>query len=85
MNEPDGSLFCQIVMRRNDEVKQDKISFIPFGDITTFVSEATNVLLQRLIIQQKKMGDIDLKCLTANGKVVKCNYVSLQLCDKCNY
>lgn len=38
MNEPDGKLYCKIIFKRDDEIKQEKVTLIPFTELTTFVS-----------------------------------------------
>jgi len=74
MQEQNG-LYGRIILKRDDEVKLEKTFKIMYTDLQTFVSEATNLLLQRLIIQQKKNGEIHLKALTNFGNIVKVNYV----------
>ena len=72
----DNRLFVKMILKRDDEVKMEKSFKIGPAQLKEFVSEAANILLQRIMIQQKKSGEINLSGLTNHGNVVKVNYVS---------
>ncbi len=72
----DNKVYCRMIFRRDKVIKSEKSFFINYIDLRTFVSEAGNLILQRLAIQQKKTGEVHLKGLSSQGNVVKVDYVS---------
>jgi len=76
MEEPSGSsLYCRSTFKRDDVTKHDSITNIPFIDLKTFVSESVNILFQRLIIYEKKIGTINLKGINSKGISIPVDYV----------
>ncbi|CAL8095992.1 unnamed protein product [Orchesella dallaii] len=69
---------CKITMIKNGRTVDTKSVSLGFIEMESLVTEATNVILQRLLIQEKRTnGNMNLLSLSYTGKVVKAKYSEL--------
>ena len=74
--EDKSQFYCKNVVKENGEVRDESSFAISMKDMGKVVTEAANVIFQRVIILQSKTGEIDLRALTCKGTRVRANFVS---------
>ena len=73
--EDKSQFYCKNIVRENGEVRGENSFAISMKDMSKVVTEAANVIFQRVIILQNKTGEIDLRALTSKGTRVRANFV----------
>jgi hypothetical protein len=63
--------FCKNTVWENGSMREENNFTVELSDMHLVISESANVILQRIIIQQKKTGQIELRALTTKGAVVR--------------
>ncbi|CAG7838377.1 unnamed protein product [Allacma fusca] len=69
--------FCKNTVWENGAVREERNFTVELSEMKHVISESANVILQRIMILQKKTGQIELKALTAKGVVVRSAYSAL--------
>lgn len=71
-----NSLYCRSTFKRDEVIKYDNVTTVPFIDLRVFLSEAGSILFQRLIILENKSGIITLKGINSKGETLPMQYVN---------
>jgi len=68
------TMHCRVLVIKDKQVTEDRAFFLSKLECQNLITESGSILFQRIIIQEKKTGEIIVRTVTAKGVVVRCTY-----------